>query len=44
LRFDLCVVRSGRAIEPAPFEQWVDVRIASDEILEQSESVSGSAA
>jgi hypothetical protein len=33
LRFDLCVVGARRTIEPAPFEQWLDVGIAPDEIL-----------
>src|SRR5215208_144593 len=44
LRFYLCVIRTGRTIESAPFEQRFDVGIASDEILKQSEGVSGSAA
>jgi hypothetical protein len=34
LRFGLCVLGTWRAIEPAPFEQRLDVWIASDEILE----------
>jgi hypothetical protein len=33
LRFHLGVIRTGRTIEPAPFEQWFDVGIAPDEIL-----------
>jgi hypothetical protein len=33
LRFRLCVIRTRRALEPAPFEQWFDVGIAPDEIL-----------
>ena len=32
-RFRLCVIRAGSALEPAPFEQWLDVGIAPDEIL-----------
>ena len=34
LRSHLCFIRPGRTIEPAPFEQWFDVGIAPDEILE----------
>ena len=33
LRFHLGVIRTGRTIEPAPFQQWFDVGIASDKIL-----------
>jgi hypothetical protein len=32
-RFGFRVIGARRTIEPAPFEQWFDVRIASDEIL-----------
>jgi hypothetical protein len=39
LRFGLRVVGGGCAIEPAPFEQGPDVRIASDEILKQAKSI-----
>src|SRR5437763_13992699 len=31
--FSFHVIRTGRMIEPAPFQQWFDVGIASDEIL-----------
>jgi hypothetical protein len=44
LRFGLRIIRTWRAIEPTPFEQGLDVRITTDEILEQAKRIGGPAA